>query len=174
MGPPATDLPPVLSPREGCRILFGGPLLLAVLGLIWIAVLTPAVLRARSAHRQHPDFSDFYSSLSRIGQPSHLYQTHTDDPRERRRLQLTRRRTAERRRRVFNTLGGATLFAWVAAALGNSGTLWVCFAVGAVLLVAYVGLLISIARNARPRSLNVVYMGVPMTPQFATQRVVNS
>ena len=164
----------VLSSREGCRVLFGGQLVLAVLGLVWIAVLTPALLRARAAHRHQPDFNAFYSSLSQLGNPSSSFRAHSTDPVDRRRMQLARRRTAERRRRVFNTLGGAALFSFAAAVLGNSATLWGVFGFAALLLGAYIGLLVMIARSVRPRTAQIAYLTAPITPQFVAQRAVNS
>ncbi len=148
--------------------------MLVALCLIWIAVLTPAVLRARAAHRQQPDFNDFYSSLSQLAHPNSSSRSNTSDPRERQRLQGIRRRTAERRRRVFNALGGAALFSFVAAALGNSAMLWAAFAIIALALVTYVAMLVLIAQNSRPRNLNVSYLSGPPVAQFATQRAVNS
>lgn len=148
--------------------------MLVALCLIWIAVLTPAVLRARAAHRQQPDFNDFYSSLSQLASPNTVHRSNSADPRERQRQQSIRRRTAERRRRVFNALGGSAMFSGTAALLGNSGLLWAAFGVVAFALVAYVAMLVTIAQNNRPRNLNVAYLSGPPVVQFATQRVVNS
>ena len=148
--------------------------MLVALCLIWIAVLTPAVLRARAAHRQQPDFNDFYSSLSQLASPNGMCRSHGADPRERQRQQGIRRRTAERRRRVFNALGGTAMFTFTAAALGNSGLLWAVFGIVVFALVAYVAMLVTIAQNNRSRNLNVSYLSGPPVVQFATQRAVNS
>ena len=52
--------------------------------------------------------------------------------------------------------------------------MWIVFGVCAAALAGYVVLLVTIARTARPRPLNVVNLGLAMSPQFATRRVVNS
>ena len=151
--------------------MFGRQMLLVVIAVLWIAFLAPILMRARIANRQQPDFSDFYASLSQLGRQPTSYGT-SDDPRIRRRQALARKRTAERRRRVFNTLGGSATFLLVAAMLGNSSMLWALFGVAMLLLVAYVGLLVAIARAARPiQNLGAVqYRSGAMVPEFALQR----
>ncbi len=151
--------------------MFGRQMLLVVIAVLWIAFLAPIVLRARAANRQQPDFNDFYASLSLLGRQAHSQST-SADPRVRRRQALARKRTAERRRRVLNTLGGASGFLLIAALLGNSSMLWLLFAISFVLLAAYVGLLVAIARAARPaNNLGAPqYLAGPMVPEFALQR----
>ena len=119
----------------------GGALLLGVLAVVWLAVLTPPLLRSRAAHRQQPAFSDFYASLSSIG-------GHGGAVRVQRPSARVRRRTAERRRRVFTTLGTTTAVSFVGAAFSGSGSMWTLFVLSLLALGAYVGLLVAIARNA--------------------------
>ena len=63
---------------------------------------------------------------------------------------------------------------FAAAVLGNSATLWGVFGFAALLLGAYVGLLVMIARSVRPRTAQIAYLNAPITPQFVAQRAVNS
>lgn len=134
-------------------------MLLGVLALIWLAVLTPPLLRARAAHRAQPGFSDFYASLSSIG-------GHGGAARVRRPSAAARRRTAERRRRVFTTLGTTTAVCFVGAAFSGSGTMWLLFTLALVALGAYVGMLVAIARSAvRPTTIGTVhYLPSRVTP----------
>ena len=153
----------------------GGQLVIVALLVGWIAILTPPLLRARAANRQQPDFSDFYQSLSQLGRHNNAHAL-SDDPQSRRRQALTRRRTAERRRRVFNSLAGTSGFALVAAMLGTSTSLWVIFGLCFALLVGYVAVLVFVARQARPLPTvgRVQYLGAPLVPDFALHRSVNS
>ena len=153
----------------------GGQLIVVVLAIAWIAALTPPLLRGWAANRQQPDFNDFYSSLSSLGRQSNS-RALADDPRLRRRQQLARRRTAERRRRVFNTLGGTTVFSFVAAVLGSASVLWGLFTLCALLFATYLALLATMARNARPMSAagRMPYLANPIVPEFVLQRSANS
>ena len=126
---------------------------------LWLAVLTPPLLRARATHRAQPGFSDFYASLSSIGGVN-------GEARVKRPSAAARRRTAERRRRVFSTLGTTTAVCFVGAAFSDSGSMWLLFALSLVALLAYVGLLVALARSAvRPAPIGTVhYLPTRVTP----------
>jgi hypothetical protein len=150
-------------------------LLLGALAVLWGAILTPPLLRARAANRGPVDFSDFYSSLSQIGGRRGARGVLPNDPMARRRALLMRRRTAERRRRVLATLGCAVGLTFLAASFGSGVGPWMLFGASVLLLAAYVGLLVVMRRSSTVRPVNVRYMRTPMmAPEFVLRRTASS
>lgn len=66
------------------------------------------------------------------------------------------------------------MFSFAAAVLSNSSSLWIVFSTSFAMLVGYIAMLATIARSARPRPLNMNYMGAPLSAQFANQRIASS
>ncbi len=152
-------------------------MLLGALALLWGAILTPPLLRARAANRGPVDFSDFYTSLSQLGGRRGPRGALPADPGARRRAVLCRRRTAERRRRVLVTLGGAVGVTFLAASFGSGIGPWLLFAASVALLGGYVALLAYMQRSAgsHGRPNNLRYLPAPrLAPEFVLRRTVNS
>jgi hypothetical protein len=145
-------------------------LLLGALVVLWAAILTPPLLRARAANRAPVDFNDFYSSLSQVAGRRGSRAALPADPHARRRAAQMHRRTAERRRRVLATLGGAVGITFLAASFGSGIGPWMLFGASVMLLLGYVALLVYMRRAARPAA-DLRYLRTPMlAPEFVLRR----
>ena len=144
-------------------------LLLGALAVLWAAILTPPLLRARAANRGPVDFSDFYSSLSQVAGRHSVRGVLPSDPGARRRAIMMRRRTAERRRRVLVTLASAVGITFLAASFGSGVGPWMLFGVSVLLFLGYVALLALLRRSVRPVDLR--YLRAPMlAPELVLRR----
>jgi hypothetical protein len=150
-------------------------LLLGALAVLWAAILTPPLLRARAANRGPVDFNDFYSSLSRVAGRHGARGVLPSDPAARRRVIQMRRRTAERRRRVLVTLAAAVGITFLAASFGSGVGPWMLFGLSTLLLAGYVGLLVMMRRSNALRPAPVQYLRTPvLAPEFAMRRTIGS
>jgi hypothetical protein len=144
-------------------------LLLGALAVLWGAILTPPLLRARAANRGPVDFSDFYSSLSRVAGRNGMRGMLPADPAARRQVLLMRRRTAERRRRVLITLAAAVGITFLAASFGSGIGPWMLFGGATLLLLGYLALLVLLRRTSRPVAVH--YARTPMlAPELVLRR----
>ena len=158
-------------------------MLIGVLGLVWLAVLGPPLLRSRSAHRRDNDFSAFYSSLSQL-RPQHAAgysASRTGGPvRSPESARHARQRTAARRRRVYGTLFGVMAATFVLGSLGSSRPMWMLFSLATVLLVAYTAILVKMEHTGLAvvttiEPANIAFLPVRVAaPEFALRRTVNS
>ncbi len=144
-------------------------MLIGVLALLWLAVLAPPLLRARSTHRRNGDLSDYYTSLSKLGRHqrartdlnSHALMGIAPAAAVPARVRAARRRAAQRRRQVFTVLTGALGVTFVLAALSSSRPMWLACGVSLAALLAYTALVAHFQRIAAMPPLplpNVSYL----------------
>ena len=149
-------------------------LLLGALAVLWAAILTPPLLRARAANRGPVDFNDFYSSLSRVAGRHGALGVLPNDPAARRRVLLMRRRTAERRRRVLGTIAIAVGITFLAASFGGGIGAWVLFGLSTLMLIGYIALLAMLRRSSAVRSGDLRYLRTPvLAPELVLRRSAN-
>ena len=162
-------------------------MLIGVLALLWLAVLTPPLLRARAHHRTSGDLTDYYTSLSRLGRHQRrgrpvvlaggapMTAARTASPR----MRAAQRRATMRRRRVFTTLVSAVGATFVLGALSSSRIMWLLCGMCLAALLAYTALVAHFQRAAQMPVVplaTVSYLRVPTAPrrELAYRRTVNS
>lgn len=140
------------------------PLIVVILAVLWIAVLAPPLLRSRTDGRPSSSVAGFRRQLSTLqssaptrpygARPATAYRA-SQAPRPARVAQVSHQREMVRRRRQNILLGltGATLVSG-AIGLGQSIPLFKTVSlVCALLLAAYIYLLVQIRKNAEARAL---------------------
>ena len=136
-------------------------MIVVVLVVIWVAALTPFLLRRFSEHQIASSVSRFRSAvgLLRRAQP-HLdavrsapaARPHSGPQAHPRPRDAVRRRQRqiERRRQLLFRLAGFTIGAFVLGAIPHLHLLWVFGVIGVVMTGAYIFLLVQLARQDAP------------------------
>lgn len=163
-------------------------MVLMLLAVIWIAVLAPPLLRRGVETRRSDSVGDFrrhLGVLQRTG-PSTIAPAHTRLARSSsaygaavvsatragrspaRGTVAARRQTLRRRRNVFLGLVGSTVVFVAAGAVPGLHMLWGLAAVCALMLGAYVAMLIHLRNMAAERDMKLTFLSSAVAPQMAS------
>lgn len=158
-------------------------MVLALLAVIWVAVLAPPLLRRGAESRRSDSVRDFRRHLGVLQRaaPGMIAPAHTRrggshyapalhgyafaPPRApgrsgpaRPRVNLGRSRTLRRRRNVLGVLAGATVLLLVLGVIPSLHVMLAGAAVFAVLLMAYVAMLVRIRNLAAERDMKLTFL----------------
>lgn len=120
-----------------------GSVLLILLAVLWAAAVLPPILRARSQHRSRDDLSEYCRSLSKLGGPNRRAGVAASPY-----ARAARRRAAQRRRRTFAWLSGATAASFLFAIASGSRRAWLVSGFVFAALLAYTALVAHFQRGA--------------------------
>jgi hypothetical protein len=120
-----------------------GSVLLILLAVLWAAAVAPPILRARSQHRSRDDLSEYCRSLSKLGGPMRRTGAPSSPY-----ARAARRRAAQRRRRTFAWLAGATGASLLFALASGSRRAWLVSGFVFAALLAYTALVAHFQRGA--------------------------
>jgi hypothetical protein len=146
-----------------------------ILGILWVAVLVPPIMRARGAQGHGHGISDFTHRLASVGRTLGHRDRRSNGPTPRPLYVPTGPATAygpaaggaggamsaqqKRRRDVLLVLGGAAAFTLLLALFTRSKMFIALFLLAAAALGGYVYLLLQYKQRAHERSTKVRYLG---------------